>query len=386
MPIILLLIVLGLPALLLYLEPRTRLISWIGPVFWCYLLGILLGNIFPIFLSADNLSIVETVNNNIMDFAVVLALPLLLFQTDIKAWMRLSGKVMASFGLCILSVGIVSFTVVMLMKGELGEYWKLGGMSVGVYTGGTPNLAAIGKALGVDQEIFISMNIADLMICGIWFLLLISVAKPLLSLILPDYTKTKAHQDIQTTQTETQAVSEMSQSQQLRSIGLSLGLSILILALVAGLTFLIVGKLDDGVIIVGVTILGLLASLYKPIRKLAMAYDVGQYLLLIFCVAIGMSVSIDVLFNSPAVYFKFLGLIIGGTLTLHFIFAAIFRLDVDTILITSTAALFGPPFIGPIARVLGNREIIAAGLTVSVLGLALGTFAGLGFAWFLQLF
>ena len=42
-------------------------------------------------------------------------------------------------------------------------------MSVGVYTGGTPNLNAIGLALKAPEHIIVLVNTSDMIVCIPWF-------------------------------------------------------------------------------------------------------------------------------------------------------------------------------------------------------------------------
>jgi uncharacterized membrane protein len=62
----------------------------------------------------------------------------------------------------------------------------------------------------------------------------------------------------------------------------------------------------------------------------------------------------------------------------------VFRVDTDTVVITSTAAVFGPPFVGPVAAAINNREIVVSGMTTGVVGLALGNYVGLAVAYLLR--
>jgi uncharacterized membrane protein len=71
---------------------------------------------------------------------------------------------------------------------------------------------------------------------------------------------------------------------------------------------------------------------------------------------------------------------------LHFFLASLFKIDTDTILITSTAGIFGPPFVGPIAKALKNEEIIVSGITTGLVGYALGNYLGYFVFWVLTRF
>jgi uncharacterized membrane protein len=58
--------------------------------------------------------------------------------------------------------------------------------------------------------------------------------------------------------------------------------------------------------------------------------------------------------------------------------------DRDTLIITSTAAIFGPAFIAPVAQAIGNREIIPIGIALGLIGFAIGNYLGMGLAFILK--
>jgi uncharacterized membrane protein len=62
---------------------------------------------------------------------------------------------------------------------------KISGMLVGLYTGGTPNLMAIGIALGINENSIVITNTVDLIIGGLYFFLLISIMPKLVDRFLP---------------------------------------------------------------------------------------------------------------------------------------------------------------------------------------------------------
>ena len=72
------------------------------------------------------------------------------------------------------------------------------------------------------------------------------------------------------------------------------------------------------------------------------------------------------------------------SIILHFILASIFRIDRDTVIITSTAAIYGPAFIGPVANAIKNKEVIVTGITMGLLGYAIGNYIGIGIGMLLR--
>jgi len=67
------------------------------------------------------------------------------------------------------------------------EGWKMAGMLIGVYTGGTLNLAAIGNGLEISSSNYIAVHASDVLVSGILFLLILSVIPRILKRILPKY-------------------------------------------------------------------------------------------------------------------------------------------------------------------------------------------------------
>ena len=72
-----------------------------------------------------------------------------------------------------------------------------------------------------------------------------------------------------------------------------------------------------------------------------------------------------------------------GSVMLHMLLGWIFRVDADTLLVTSTAAIYGPPFVPPLCEALKNRHLLISGLTTGLVGYAVGTQLGLAVAKFL---
>ena len=89
-------VLLGFPFLSRRLGRRGWLPDWLSPVVLCYAVGILLKNtaIFPL---NDALSTTAT------EASILLAIPLLLYATDLKRWLSHANKSLLSFGLCVVS-------------------------------------------------------------------------------------------------------------------------------------------------------------------------------------------------------------------------------------------------------------------------------------------
>jgi uncharacterized membrane protein len=356
----------GFPALARWGAKRWRPIEWISPIVLAYLVGIAIGNLFE----------VDTeFSTTVSEAMVLLAIPLLLFSTDVRKWLRIARPAMISFGLAAVSVMTVSAVAAWALADRHIETWKMAGMTVGVYTGGTPNMSAIGVAVEVSDETFVLMNGADVVLSAVYLLFLMTVGRRVLGKFLPAFESSL----------DDGAVVEVGGGDfGWRQVASALGLAVIVGGVVAGLVLIITGELPVAPVILGITTLGLAASFVPRIRSLPGTYETGEYLLLIFAVAIGTLADVRELADSFSEVFVFVAAVFVAAILLHYLLARLFRIDTDTVLITSTAAVFGPAFVGPVAAAIGNRRVIVSGLAAGVLGYAIGNYAGLAVAYLLQ--
>lgn len=375
MQIIQALLILFLPALALLLAHRVKVIDVVGPVVLCYLMGILMGNL--------PWTVHEGVVKPFTELTIVLALPLLLFSADIKGWLKLAPRTILSFALMMVAAVTSALGTYFLLGAQVKDSWKIAGMLVGMYTGGTPNTSAIGKLLGVSNETFVLVNTADLICGGFWLLFVLGAGQRVCLLFLPPFQgdKNNPHDSLTEAPDEAPATAleaRLTALPKLAQMGLAIIGCLVVVGASVGISFALYNKIQATAVILSLTTLGLLASLWRPLRKLAWSYEAGDYLLLMFCTAIGALVDIQRLTQSTAIltFLGFAACLMGGAIVIHMILAAIFRIDADTTLITSSAGIFGPPFIGPIASALKNRALLVSGLTMSIAGLAIGTYLG----------
>lgn len=378
-------VVLAFPALAIWASKRSRVVDWLSPVVVCYLFGILLANTGVVSPGSAEAELADTITIAM----VLMAIPLLLFGTDFRAWLRIARPTIVSFGLAILSIAVTSALATVLFRDLGEESWKVAGMTVGVYTGGTANMAAIGTALGVAEATFVALNAADVLLGAVYLFFLMTLAQRLLLHFLPPFRATLAEADV----TEHELADEGGDDPwAYRPSGVEvlrgLGVALVVVALAVGVGFLVTGDPESDafgtVAILGISTFGVAASFLRPVRELAGTYELGQYLFLVFAVAIGTLANIAELASSFSTVLPYLAFALVGAILLHVALAAVLRIDADTVIITSTAAVFGPPFIGPIAATLRNREIVVSGLTTGVVGLAVGNYAGLAVAYLLR--
>jgi Predicted integral membrane protein len=268
---------------------------------------------------------------------------------------------------------------------------NISGMLIGTYTGGTPNMFAIGNGLGSSNERILLLQASDMIGGGTYFFLLLSVMPKLLKKVLPEYIPVGNSYSMEETQRYAEEFSGKKQNVKpfkafMNRVGLVL-LSTLCVAFAIGICLLIpskygntgFGKLGEhtAVIMLIVTSCGIALSFVKKIRNATGSYSSGQYFLLMFSVVMGLCFDLSAV-GGALVLLVMLLIIQFGTVLLHLVMAKIWKIDYHTMMITSTAGVFGPAFIIPVSKALHNDEIILPGILCGILGYAIGNYLGIG--------
>jgi len=368
------------PALVIYLCHRFAVLDKVGTVVICYVVGILLGNIGVL-----PTNIFET-QDILMTLTIPIALPLVFFSIDIKRWSRLAGKSILSFALAAVAVVIATAVGFLVFRDMVGaESWKVGGMLIGVYTGGTPNLAAIGTALQVDPTTYIAAHTSDVVVSALYLLLIMTVLQRILLLVLPRFQSVQAEGEYEGVEGFSSYVGILDRKKALPLLK-AFGLAVAIFAVGAGLTFVFPQDISMVVAILTVCTLGIVCSFVPAIRRIPMTFQLGQYIILIFCLVVSSMADLSQLLSTAPAMIGYVSIAIFLSLIIHVALAAIFRIDADTVIITSVAGVFSPPFVPMIAVALKNKEIVVTGVITGIIGWVAATYLGIGVAYLLKMF
>jgi len=349
-------VALAFPIFARYAVSRNRFAAFVGSAVMCYGAGILIGS----FIEAPALV------RQIAEGLIPLAVPMLLFPCNVRAWLRGSRRGIMAFLFACLSV-FISVLVFGRVFSNLEHVELYASMLVGTYTGGTPNLMAIGVALAAPDDVFLVINAADLAIGGIYLLFLLGSGRWFFSHILEDAAE----------RLPDEAIVDHAQHSNWTESAKSLLLSVAISGASVGSVMLFWGELKVAWIFVILTTLALLASTNQTVRSWQGGRDLGDYLILVFCVLIGTMTTIDVLMAAIGPVMGFTACVLFFAVFLHALLCRWMNVDVDTFIISSGAALFGPAFIPVIATRVKRGDAMITGMTSALLGYAVGNYLGL---------
>lgn len=304
---------------------------------------------------------------------MLLGLPLLLFAVRIKDSLKYARTMLLGFGLCCLAGLLCTAFVGWYLSDQMDDAWQVSGLLVGLYTGGTPNVQSIAVALDAPAEYVALVQASDVLLGGAYLLGLITFLPGIYAYFYP-VEDGSGGEDYQALNKPVSFKSQLPQ----------LGVGVLVTAASVGLTWLISGSLNQTVLVLILTTLALGMGQLPITQKLGNTYPLGEYFILIFCVAIGLLADFRALAANGMDLLYFSALALSATTVLHLILCKLFRLDRDTVILSSVAGFYGPIFVVQVAAAIKNQRLLAAGIAVSLLGFGIGNYLGVGLAFAVQ--
>lgn len=383
MEILLTIICLLVPAGVLWLTHHQIWARRVGVIVLCYTAGLLVGNLGLVPAGMHGLQ------QGVTDFSIALALPLLLFTLDLRQWSRIAGKAMLSMLFATTSVVALATCLFLIFKDQGVETAShFAAMSVGVYTGGTPNVAAIKTGLDIPNSQYIVFHSLDTLLGAGYLLFMLTLGVPLFRRLLPPPSLPDEAEPGNAHHFDSEDYSELLQRASWPDMVKSLALSFVVVLLALGVAEILAslsgGERNSASVIVTLTTLGILLSLVPSVRRMHLAYKLGMYLVYVFCFVVASQADLGQLVAVDASVAVFLLVTIVGSLLLHCFLCRIAGVDSDTFMVTSVAAVASPPFVPMMARALGNPGVILSGMTTGIIGYALGNYLGISLALVLQ--
>ncbi|KZX58948.1 hypothetical protein A3709_15400 [Halioglobus sp. HI00S01] len=365
------------PAAVIWLVRHQAWAARLGVVVICYLAGLLVStlNLFD----QNQVEAASTVGW----LSIGLALPLLLMALDLRSWRSLAGKAMLSMFLATSAVVAVATSLYFLFAdGVSARHSHLAAMSVGVYTGGTPNLAAIKAGLDIADSDYLLFHSVDTVIGAAYLLLMLTVGVPLFRRLLPGRAQMQAEGTVDSRLEED--FSLLLQRQTIWQVPVALAVAAsgagAVYALASWLAATFTALPMTPLLIVLLTTAGVALSFTALRQKLTHAYRIGMYLIYVFCFSIAATTTLETLAGAdPMIGLFVLGAVLGSVVV-HAVLCRFVGVDADTFMVTSVAAVCSPPFVPLIARALGNPGLLMSGMMTGIVGYALGNYLGISLA------
>jgi len=301
-----------------------------GSIVVAYAIGILLG-ISGILPEGS-----AQIQDLLISLSIPLAIPLLLFPTKIKDWAELAGPSLKALLVGLISVVVIVFVGYFLFKPDESEnFWKVGALLIGVYSGGTPNLASLKAMLQVSNETYIVIHSYD--------------------------------DDL---------FDKLFNKKSFIPLLKAFGLALLIFGISAGFASLFPPDYLMIVVILSLSTLALAASFIPGVNKIDKSFDLGMYFILVFSVTVASLINPKELVAASLDLIYYPAFVIFGSLLLQSLISRFTKTDADTLIITSTALICSPPFVPVVCSAINNRNLLVPGITIGVIGYAIGNYLG----------
>ena len=374
------------PILIIEAFKRWTIVQKIGTVVLAYAVGIIasLCGVFN-FATPEVTESFSKLQSTIMSVAVPLAIPLMLFNCDFKLWTKSLPKTAWALVTGIVAVIIASISGYFIFRNNVPEIAKVTGMMAGIYTGGTMNFNALGAALNVDRSVMAIVLAFQMVITTPYIFFLLGGGYKIFRKLLPykDITHKGRMDEDQVETADVENYRGMFEKKNFIGMMKGLGLSVIFLAVGAGLALLITGTLNELVVILTITTLSIIASFFKKVRELPKTFELGMFFILIFSVIVASMFDINSV-NGGSLYIGgFVLWIIGISVGLHLLLCRIAKVSGDLFCVCQVGLLCSPPFVPPIAGAMKNKKVLISGIVVGLVGYAIGTYLGALLAWVL---
>ncbi|UTH01691.1 DUF819 domain-containing protein [Macrococcoides canis] len=352
--------------------------------------GAIIALIFALMLS--NFKIIPTesvVYDQIWTYIIPLALPLLLFQIDIKGIWKESGRLLGIF--LISSVGTIVGTIVafFLLKDHIPHLDKLSGMMSASYIGGGVNFAAMTLKFNPPKDVVSAAVVADNLMTALFILMLMLI--PTIQFFRKRF-KTPHIEAVESNHNDGQKDYFSRKEISLLDIALNFGAAFFIVAVSFKLSEWLVtlfpkrdsniaydmltGLVTDKYLILTTLTFLLILTFPKFFKRMNGSSEFGTYLIYLFFFVLGIPASIPLIIQNAPLLLLFVFIIAVINLVISLVVGKWISADLEEILLASNANIGGPTTAAALAIAKGWHKLIGPILVVGTLGYIIGNYVG----------
>ena len=373
------------PILIIEAFKRWTIVQKIGTVVLAYAVGII-ASLCGVFHFEPEVAVsFGKMQSMMMNVAVPLAIPLMLFNCDFKLWTKALPKTAWALvtGLAAILVAVISGYFI--FRNHVPDAAKVSGMMTGIYTGGTMNFTALGNALQVDKTVISIVLAFEMVITTPYIFFLLGGGYKVFRKLLPykDITHKGRTDEEEVETNDVENYQGMFEKKNFWGMMKGLGLSFVFLAIGAGVALLITGTLNELVVILTITTLAIIASFFKKVREWPKTFELGMFFILIFSVIVASMFDINSVRGESLYIGGFVGWIMIMSVAIHLLLCRIAKVSGDLFCVSQVGLLCSPPFVPPVAGAMKNKKVLISGIVVGLVGYACGTYLGTIIAWLL---
>lgn len=372
-------------AISIYLEQKYEWASKITGCVLALIIAMILSNLKVIPVDAPTY-------DQVWDYVVPLAIPMLLFNANVKKIWKESGRLLIVYLLSGIGTIIGAFIASVSLKNVVPSFYKVGAMMTGTYTGGSPNLVAMADAFDATGDLVTASIIADNLLMAIYFFVLIAI--PTRKFFLKHYDHPiidKIEKQGNLSEGETHASKYWTPKKvSLKDVAFTISVSFVIVAVsdaIAGFLASVIPTGNFGLDLIN----GLLGNKYLIITTITMllatkfsdlfsnvggAQEIGTFLIHIFFGVIGVPASISLIVTKSPILLVFCAIIVFVNLLFTLLVGKLFKFNLEEMMVAANANVGGPTTAAAMAIAKGWNTLIIPAILCGTLGYVLGNYYG----------
>ncbi|OJT90309.1 beta-carotene 15,15'-monooxygenase [Clostridioides difficile] len=355
-------------ALGFYLQ-RYKAIKSLGPALTIIIMGIILSNLKVVPVSTELYGTIST-------YAIPVSMTIMLMSVDLKEMTKLSREPLIAIFVAVLTVSIMAFLFGLVFAEKISEGWKVAGMFVGTYTGGSANLTAIGTGLNVSRQTLAAANAADYVI-GVPTLIFMFA----LPAILKNSKKFKKlwPYHVEESELEDCQNEEFMESKEwsIKDIAWMLAIGFVVTEVSTILAGYFNSSFSSAARILLVTTISIIIAQLKPVKKLKGNLDLGLFVALFFLCTIGFSVDIKEFLGSTFTITLYCFSIIFASFVFHLGITRLLKIKYQYVILSIVGAIADGPTSALVAASAKWNSLVSVAVVMGVIGGVLGNYAGI---------
>lgn len=350
----------------------------LGPALIVIILGIILVNLKIVPGYCD-------VYGAISIYCIPISMSLYLLNVDLKKILQMSKQPLLSIASAVFSVSLVAVLFGVLLGGKINEGWKVAGMFVGTYTGGSSNLTAIATGLNASADTIAAANAADYVI-GMLTLILMFAAPA----ILKNSKKFQKLWPYSFTDEELEGDGETKELMEaeewgIKDIAILLAIATSIVAVSTKLSEFFSADFASAGRILLISTLSIIVSQIPAVRKLKGAMNLGLFFGMMFLAVVGFSVDIRGFLGSALNITLLCFCVILSSIILHLVITRLLKIKYEYVLLGIVGAIADGTTSALVASGAKWKSLISIGLLMGIIGGVCGNYFGIAVAYLVRM-
>ena len=356
---------------------RFKPLKLIGPALLIIITGIILVNLNIVTGSCELYGVIQT-------YCIPLSTSLYLLNVDFKKIVKMSKQPLMSIGSAVFSVCLVTIVFGSIFAGQIDEGWKVAGMFVGTYTGGSSNLTAIATGLNASGPTIAAANAADYVV-GMPTMVLMFAAPALMKNSKKfqkfwPYSFTQEELEGDGSHQELMGTEEWS----IKDIAILMAISTTVVAVSTKLsTFMSADFASAGRILL-ISTLSILVAQIPAVRRVKGAMNLGLFFGMMFLAVVGISVNIKGFLGSAFTITLFCFCVIAGSLILHLAVTRLLKIRYEYVLLGIVGAIADGTTSALVASGAKWKSLISIGMLMGIIGAVCGNYVGIAVAYIIR--